>query len=124
MHYRRYGGKSHNSRGFRGHLALRDRGEVESDIRRNYADNVVLIVNGQVRRGHDAIARCARSLREDTDGADFIYRAKVVEGEIAYLEWAIDCDGVCIEDGVDTFLIRDGKIVANTVHYTLTSRRR
>ena len=104
---------------FEDHLARRDRGEVEQDIAKNYADDVVLIINGQVRRGHDAIRRCAQSLRDDTDGADFIYRAKVVDGEIAYLEWGIDCDGVCIEDGVDTFIIRDGKIVAKTVHYTV-----
>jgi hypothetical protein len=36
-----------------------------------------------------------------------------------HLEWAIDGDGVCIDDGVGTFVIRDGKIVAMTVRYTV-----
>lgn len=104
---------------FEDHLALRTKGEVETDIQRNYADDVLLIINGKVHRGHDAIRCCAKSLAEDTKDAEFIYRTKLVEGEIAYLEWGIECDGVCIDDGVDTFLIRDGRIVAKTVHYTV-----
>ena len=108
---------------FEDHLELRTRGQVETDIQRNYADDVVLIINGKVLRGHDSIRHCAASLAHDISDAEFIYRTKVVDGEIAYLEWGIDCDGVCIDDGVDTFLIRDGRIVAKTVHYTVTGKR-
>src|SRR5215216_1911674 len=90
---------------FEDHLSLRVKGDVEKDIKRNYAEDVILIINGQVHRGHDAIRRCAQSLNNETGDAEFIYRTKVVEGEIAYLEWAIDCDGVCIDNGVDTFLV-------------------
>jgi hypothetical protein len=92
---------------------------VEKDIERNDAPDVTLIINGHVRQGQDAIRACAESLRKYNGAAEFIYRTNVAEGEIAFLEWAIDCDGVCIDDGVDTFVIRDGKIVAMTVRYTV-----
>jgi hypothetical protein len=35
------------------------------------------------------------------------------------LEWAYDDDTVTVRDGVDSYLIEGGKIVAQTIHYTL-----
>jgi hypothetical protein len=37
--------------------------------------------------------------------------------ELAYLEWTADSDGVRIEQGVDSFLIRDGLIRVQTIYY-------
>ncbi len=35
------------------------------------------------------------------------------------LEWAADADQSRADDGVDTFVFRDGQIHVQTVHYTL-----
>jgi hypothetical protein len=29
------------------------------------------------------------------------------------------CDGTCVDDGADSFLIQNGRIVAQTIHYTV-----
>jgi hypothetical protein len=43
-----------------------------------------------------------------------------VDGETAYLEWSARSGERRVEDGVDTFLVRDGLIVVQTVRYTVT----
>ena len=120
--YRHQGGDVSTDRSaeevFRDHLALRSRGEVEQDIERNYDPNVTLIRGGAVYRGQDGVRECARQLGQDIGDARATYKTARVEGEVAFLEWAIHDDGVVVDDGVDTFVIRSGRIVTKTVHYT------
>ena len=47
----------------------------------------------------------------------------VAEGRMGLLEWTYDDSTVRVRDGVDSYLIEDGKIVAQTIHYTLEKRR-
>ena len=104
---------------FRDHLALRAEGEVERDIERNYAEDVVLIFAYGVFRGRNGVRRCAHRLHDELGDAEVTYAACHVEGEIAFLEWRASSERVQVRDGVDTFLIRDGQIVTKTVHYTV-----
>jgi hypothetical protein len=42
------------------------------------------------------------------------------DGELALLSWSAKaCNGARACDGADTFLIRDGRIVGETIHYGL-----
>jgi hypothetical protein len=43
---------------------------------------------------------------------------KVVEGRMAFLAWAYEDASVRVRDGADSYLIEDGKIVAQTIHST------
>jgi hypothetical protein len=43
----------------------------------------------------------------------------LVDGNVAFLEWTAEGEGAGVRDGVDTFVVRDGKIVAQTIHYTV-----
>jgi hypothetical protein len=104
---------------FKDHLRLRQRGALEKDLSRNFSDEVVLLTACGVYRGHDGIRRLARLLQEQLPCATFEYRTKLVEGEVAFLEWAARCPKAEVRDGADSFLIRDGKIVAQTIHYTV-----
>ncbi len=38
---------------------------------------------------------------------------------MAFLEWTPRSDSAKLEDGADFFCIRDGRIVAQTIHYTV-----
>jgi hypothetical protein len=38
---------------------------------------------------------------------------------VCFLEWTARSDEAKIEDGADSFCIRDGRIVAQTIHYTV-----
>jgi hypothetical protein len=41
---------------------------------------------------------------------------------VAFLEWAYEDDKVRVRDGVDSYLIEDGKIVVQTIHYTVEQK--
>jgi len=51
---------------------------------------------------------------------EYTYRA--VEGRIAFLEWAYEDENVRVRDGADSYLIENGKIVAQTIHYTVEKK--
>jgi hypothetical protein len=104
---------------FRDHLALRKAGDVECDIERNYAMDVVLIAAFGTYEGHEGIRRCAKRLTESIGDTTFTYTTCRVHGEIAFLEWHADSSAARVTDGVDTFLIRNGRIRIKTVHYTV-----
>src|SRR5690606_32025630 len=44
---------------FDDHLALRKQGETESDIKRSYAPDVVLLTGDGIHRGHDGVRETA-----------------------------------------------------------------
>jgi hypothetical protein len=107
---------------FEDHLNRRHRGEVEQDVATNYAEGVVLLTGDGVFRGRDGVRRCAALLAERLPCARYAYLARLVEGEVAFLEWSARCPASVVEDGADSFLIRGGLIVAQTIHYTTQGR--
>jgi hypothetical protein len=44
----------------------------------------------------------------------------MAEGEMGFLEWTAEAEnGARVTDGADSYLIRDGRIRAMTIHYTV-----
>lgn len=104
------------------HLRQALDGTVDEDLARNYADDVVVLTADGVHHGHDGLRELAALLQEQLPQSRFVYTAKVMAGEAALLEWtARDDNGSRVDDGVDSFLIRDGLIRAQTIHYTIDS---
>lgn len=104
---------------FEDHLRLAQERDVESDIERNFATDCVILTGRGSFRGHDGIRRLARALDEELPRGEWRYRVKLVEGHAAYLEWSADSGDAVVEDGADSFFITDGKVVAQTIHYTV-----
>ncbi len=104
------------------HLAKSLDGEVDADLATNYAGDVVILTGSGVFRGREGMAECWRQLRREVPDASFQYRTKLVEGEVAFLEWTAASPAACVRDGADSFLIRSGLIVAQTIHYTAARR--
>ncbi len=105
---------------FDNHLHQGQHGTVEEDLSRNYPAEVVVLTGGGVYRGHDGVRELAARLRQELPDASFTYTAWVVDGEVALLEWAASTpSGVRVQDGVDSFVIRGGRIQAQTIHYTV-----
>lgn len=63
----------------------------------------------------------ARLLDQELPKATFEYRTVLVELEMGFLEWTTRAQGAVVEDGADSYLIRDGRIIAQTIHYTVKS---
>ena len=96
---------------------------VEEDIRRNVSEDIVILINRGTFRGHEGVRQLAQMLGEELPehrAFDYTYRA--VEGRVAFLEWAYEDDNVRVKDGADSYLIEDGKVVAQTIHYTVEQK--
>ncbi|MBN9426503.1 MAG: nuclear transport factor 2 family protein [Burkholderiales bacterium] len=105
------------------HLRESQHGSVEDDLVRNYAEELIVLTGGGVFRGHDGLRQLAQRLREELPDATFEYTARVVEGEVGFLEWSARGRGAEIKDGADSYLIRDGRIIAQTIHYTVIASK-
>ncbi|MDX1487076.1 MAG: nuclear transport factor 2 family protein [Acidiferrobacterales bacterium] len=108
---------------FEDHLALAQRGDVETDLARNFAPDCVLLTSYGVFHGHDGARRAAQLLDEQIGKTTYIYRTKLFHGELAFLEWSASTDRAWIEDGADSYWIHDGRIRVMTAHYTVHPRK-
>jgi hypothetical protein len=102
------------------HLDLSKKGSLEDDLTRNYAEDVLLLTTYGIFRGHNGLQKLARILRKEVPDATFEYNKVLVEGEMGFLEWSASSKNVKVKDGADSYVIRDGVIVAQTIHYTVT----
>lgn len=102
---------------FSDHLHLRAESKLEQDLERNYAEEVVLIHQFGVKRGRTGVRESAHRLQDQLRGGRYEYLTECVEGEYAFLLWRATSTSARIEHGVDSFVIRDGRIVMQTVHY-------
>ena len=96
---------------------------VEEDIRRNISGDIVILINRGTFRGHEGVRRLAQMLGEELpEQRSFEYTYRAVEGRMAFLEWAYEDSNVRVRDGADSYLIEDGEIVAQTIHYTVEQK--
>lgn len=105
------------------HLRESQVGTVDEDLTRNYSEDLIVLTGRGVYHGHDGLRELARQLREELPDATFEYRTKLVEGELGFLEWTACGADAEVKDGADSYLIRDGRIVAQTIHYTVERSR-
>jgi hypothetical protein len=104
------------------HLRLREAAELEEDLRRNYATDVVLLSARGVLRGHEGVRTSAAFLYEAGAGHEYRYHLTIVGDRMAMLEWSASGHDMRIVDGVDSYLIEGGTIKAQTIHYRVQSR--
>ena len=101
------------------HLALAQKGDVESDIQRNLDPGCVLMTSYGTFRGHTGVRDAARLLDRQMGAGGYNYLRQEWHEELAFLEWTVDNDRVSIPDGADSYWIRDGRIRAMTIHYSV-----
>jgi hypothetical protein len=102
------------------HLHLADAWDFEADLERNFADDIVLLTGYGIFHGIEGVREKVRLLDEHLPGGRWTYRTVMAEGEMGFLEWsAVAENGARVEDGADSYLIRDGRIHAMTIHYTV-----
>jgi hypothetical protein len=102
------------------HLSTSLNGSLEEDLERNYAPDVVIVSNWGVKHGHDGVRDMARLLQSQLPECTFAYRVRLIEAGIGLLDWTGHSPAGSVRDGVDSYVISDGLIRAQTIHYTLT----
>lgn len=107
---------------FDDHLDLAGEHRFDEDIERNVAPNCVILERRGVFHGRDGARHLARLLAEELPDAPYTYTNRLVAGRVAFLEWTAEAAKTRVRDGADSFLIEDGWIVAQTIHYTVEPR--
>src|ERR671937_623730 len=100
-------------------LGAEDLEEIVAD----YSDDAVFVTPAGVLRGKDGIRQAFTELLTDVPQATWDIKTTIYEGDILFLEWGAEGGGNRIEDGIDTFVFRDGLIRVQTVRYTLQPAR-
>ena len=67
----------------------------------------------------DSFAEAFTKLLSEVPQAIWDIKTTIYEGDVLLLEWGAEGGGNRVEDGVDTFVFRDGLIRVQTVRYTL-----
>jgi ketosteroid isomerase-like protein len=85
----------------------------------DYSDDAVFITPNGVLRGKDGVREGFIKLMSDVPGASWELPTMLFEGDVLLLEWKAESEKVKVEDGIDTFVFRDGLIRVQTVRYTV-----
>ena len=101
------------------HLRLAAEGDLDGDLERNVAEDVVMLTGRGVFRGHEGVRELARQLMSEIPSGRWTYVNQLVEGRMGFLEWTVDEGPFRIRDGADSYLIEDGRIRMQTIHYTV-----
>lgn len=100
------------------HLRLRTAGDVENDLARNFAPDVVVMTPKGMRKGHEAVRQFNKMLQAHVP-RHYVFPTKLTNGRFAFIEWRAREPGRSVEDGADSFVIENGKIVFQSIHYSL-----
>jgi ketosteroid isomerase-like protein len=92
------------------------------EIVAHFAEDAILITPDGAVRGKDGARAVFAKLLDDLPNAVWDLKTQIFEGDVLFLEWAADAAGSRVDDGVDTFVFRDGMIWAQTIRYSLHAK--
>jgi ketosteroid isomerase-like protein len=105
------------------HLKCFEEGDLEG-ILSDYAPSAVLFTADGPLRGVNAIRPLFQAMVAEfgKPGATFSMKQQFVEGDHAYILWSAETGDNVYELGTDTFVVRDGKIVAQSFTGKITPK--
>lgn len=105
------------------HLETFGAGSLD-ELMDNYAADAVLITADETYRGEEEIRGMFVELLSEFDdpSVEFTLTEQVVEGEFAYIVWNAETPENRYEFASDTFVVRDGEIVAQTLAAKVSPR--
>jgi ketosteroid isomerase-like protein len=105
------------------HLKCFDDGDLEG-ILSDYAPGAVLFTQDGPLRGADAIRPLFQAMIAEfgKPGAAFRLKQQLVDGDYGYILWTAETADNVYELGTDTFIVRDGKIAAQSFAGKITPR--
>ena len=106
---------------FQHHAQALGAGDLD-EIVADYSDDAVLITPAGVNRGKDEVRAAFTKLLADIPDAAWNLKTLIYEDDVLFLEWAADAAATSVDDGIDTFIFRDGLIRLQTVRYTVNQK--
>src|SRR5262245_815855 len=105
------------------HLKCFGEGDLEG-ILSDYAPGAVMFTSDGLLTGSDAMRPLFQALIAEfgKPGAAFRMKRQSVEGDYAYILWTGETADNVYELGTDTFVVRDGKIVAQSYTGKITPK--
>ena len=105
------------------HLKCFGEGDLEG-ILSDYASDAVLFAPDGPLKGPDAIRPLFQTMFAEfgKPGAVFSMKQRSVDGDYAYILWSAETADNVYEVGTDTFVVRDGKIVAQSLAAKVTPK--
>ncbi len=97
------------------HLKCFGEGNLKG-ILSDYAPGAVMFTPGGPLRGADAMRPLFQAMIAEfgKPGASFTMKQQAVDGDYAYIVWAAETADNVYEMATDTFVVREGKIVAQS----------
>lgn len=105
------------------HLKCFGKGDIEGTLADYSADAVLFLPTGPLK-GHDAMKPVFQAIFAEfaKPGASFTMLQQYVEGDYAYILWTAETADNRYDLATDTFVMRDGKIVAQSFAAKITSK--
>jgi ketosteroid isomerase-like protein len=105
------------------HLQCFDAGDL-AGILSDYAPDAVLFTPNGPLKGPDAIRSLFQLIFAEfgKPGTRFSMRQQAVDGEFAYILWTAETADTVYDIGTDTFVVRNGKIVAQSFACKITPK--
>jgi uncharacterized protein (TIGR02246 family) len=90
----------------------------------DYASDAVFFIPGQPLQGRDEIGSFFKALLAEfaAPGATFSLRQQSFAGDYGYILWSAETDGHFYEAATDTFVVQNGKIVAQSFAAKITPK--
>lgn len=101
------------------HIRLQVAGELEHDLRRNYAEDAVLLTGSGCLRTREDLRRSMAVLYCRSSGTFFELSPLRIHDDTAMVVWKARSPAFSIDGAVDSFVVRDGKIRVQTSHYAI-----
>jgi hypothetical protein len=102
---------------FEDHLRKRVEDNFEGDLKLNYAPDLVMLTCSGIFRGYEGLRQSHQVLMKALPAAKIECFNKLIDREFAFLEWSAKTDSVELTEGADSFVIREGKIRFQSIHY-------
>ena len=106
---------------FQHHAEALIAGDLEGIVA-DYSDDAVFITPAGVLHGTDGVRQAFTKLLSDLPSAEWDVPTQIFEGDVLFIEWNATSESTMADDGIDTFVFRDGMIRVQTVRYTLQTK--
>lgn len=106
---------------FQHHAEALGAGDLDAIVE-DYADDAIFITPDGTLKGKNGVRQGFVKLLGDLPSASWEVPTTIFEGDVMLLEWRAESEATKADDGIDTFVFRDGLIRAQTVRYTLVRK--